>query len=91
MSEAIIYQLLLDEGVDKQILDNDRSLGFGKLVTYLKLLKLDKSLSLPMSHFAEIQKKRNSAVHAGANRHKPTIFTADNLVSFNYIIKYFGI
>lgn len=91
ISEAIIYQLLLDEGVDKSILDNDRNLGLAKLTQYTKLLKLDKALNLPMSDFASIQKKRNAAVHFGAGRHEEMTFTADDLKSFDLIVKYFGI
>lgn len=91
MSEAIIYQLLLDEGVDKKILDDDRGLALGKLLRYLKLLKLDKSLNLPITDFANMQTKRNKAVHFGADRNKPATFTGEDLVSFNHIIKYFGI
>jgi len=91
MCESIIYRLLLDEGVDNQILDNDHSLGLGKLLTYLRLLKLDKALNLPMPYFAEVQKKRNLAVHIGTSGNKLTRFTTDDLVGFDHIIKYFGI
>ncbi len=91
MTEAIIYQLLLEQGVDKKILDGDRGLGMGKLLTYLKLLKLDKTLTLPMSHFSEIQKKRNKAVHIGSQRNKPHNFTKSDADCFNHVIKHFGI
>lgn len=91
MTEAIIYQLLLEHGVDKKILDNDRGLGMGKLITYLKLLKLDKSLSLPMTDFSEIQRKRNKAVHVGSQRNKPHLFCKEDIVCFNHVIKHFGI
>jgi len=43
IGETILYQLVLEQDVDKSILNNDRSLGFGKLVTYVKLLKLEKN------------------------------------------------
>lgn len=89
--EALLYQLLLEEGVDKKLMDGDRSLGLGKLLTYLKLLKLDKSLSLPMTHLTDVQKKRNGAVHFGSLKNKPIEFEATDLESFNQVIKYFGI
>ena len=89
--EAILYQLLLEEGVDKKLLDNDRSLGIGKMLAYLKLLKLDKKLNLPMSYLAGIQKKRNRAVHFGSIKGKPTLFYENDLDSFNHVIKHFGI
>lgn len=91
ISEAILYQLLLDEGIDQKILENDRSLGLGKLITYIKILKLDDSLDFPITHFYDIQKKRNSAIHVGASIKKNIEYEESDLNSFNQIIKHFGI
>ena len=89
MAEMIIYQALLDEGVDATLLEDDRNLGIGKMLTYLKLLKLDKAL--PMAHLRELQKKRNAAVHAGILAKSETRFGKDDLVCFDHIIRHFGI
>ncbi len=91
ISEAILYQLLLDQETDKKLLENDRSLGLGKLITYAKLLKLDKNLNFPLNHFEDIQKKRNSAIHVGVAVKKEKEFKRDDLICFDQIIKHFGI
>lgn len=91
ITETIIYQLLVEEGVDKKILENDRSLGLGKLITYLKLLQLDFKLDIPITHLVELQKKRNSVVHVGLAIKKSKKYDAEDLKCFDEIIKYFGI
>tara|TARA_R110001592_G_scaffold146888_2_gene371102 strand:+ start:2837 stop:3634 length:798 start_codon:yes stop_codon:yes gene_type:complete len=91
ISEAILYQLLLDNETDKKMLENDRTLGLGKLITYVKLLKLDKHLDFPLTHFEDIQKKRNSAIHIGVAVKKEKEFMRDDLNCFDQIIKQFGI
>lgn len=91
ITETIIYQLLIEEGVDKKILENDRSLGLGKLITYLKLLQLDCKLDIPITHLVDLQKKRNSVVHVGLAIKKSKKYDAEDLKCFDEIIKYFGI
>lgn len=89
--EAILYQLLIDNDIDKKILNDDRSLGLGKLITYIKLLKLDKTLDFPLTHFSEIQRRRNAAIHVGLAIRNSKPITNENLKCFDQIIKHFGI
>lgn len=92
IGEAILYQLLLDNEVDVKILEKDNTLGFGKLVNYIKLLKLDVRLdNFPLNHFEELQKHRNSAIHVGLAIKRKELFKKEDLVCFDQIIKYFGI
>lgn len=91
ISEAILYQLLLDNNIDKNILANDRNLGLGKLITYVKLLRLDKQFNISLTHFSELQGYRNSAVHASLAIKNNKPFTKNNFQCFNQIIKHFGI
>lgn len=91
ISEAILYQLLIDNGVNQKILNDDRNLGLGKLITYIKLLKLDKNLDFPLTHFSELQRFRNSAVHVSLAIKNEKPFIRQNLNCFDQIIKHFGI
>lgn len=74
IGETILYQLILEQDVDKAILNNDRSLGLGKLITFVKLLKLDNKLQFPISQFIDLQKKRNLAIHVGLAAKKQHVF-----------------
>lgn len=91
ISEAILYQLLIDNDVNQKILSDDRNLGLGKLITYVKLLKLDKNLDFPLTHFSELQHFRNSAVHVSLAIKNEKPFARQNLNCFDQIIKHFGI
>lgn len=89
--EIILYQLLLDNDIEKSLLDKDNGLALGKLISYVKLLKLDKHYNVPINHFSELQKQRNMAVHVGAALRSQKSFYASDLNCFDQIIKYFGI
>jgi len=89
--ESILYQLLIDSGVDKSILQNDNSLSLGKMIQYIKLLKLDKELGLPMSAICEVQKNRNKSVHVNLAIKDKSEYTIKDQECFNEVIKYFGI
>jgi len=91
ISEAILYQLLIDNDVNHKILNDDRNLGLGKLIAYVKLLNLNKDLNFPLTHFSELQRYRNSAVHVGLAIKNKTQFSRQNLNCFDQIIKHFGI
>ncbi|EME0096452.1 hypothetical protein VXI05_004561 [Vibrio parahaemolyticus] len=93
ISEAILYQLLLENDVKRSLLDKDNGLGLGKLVTYVELLQLDKSLELNLQHFKAINKLRNSSVHFGKvlrDKEVKTVTKAD-LTVFDEVVKQFGI
>lgn len=89
MAEMIIYQSLIDQGVERKLLAEDRNLGLGKMLTYLRPLKLDKAV--PFTHLRDLQKKRNAAVHAGLLAGSKTRFGKSDLGSFDHIIKHYGI
>lgn len=89
LAEMIIFQSLIDQGVDRKLLEEDRNLGLGKMLTYLKLLKLEKDV--PFSHLKELQKKRNGAVHVGAFARQRITFAKNDLVCFDHIIRHYGI
>lgn len=89
--EAMLFQLLLEAGVDKGLLEEDRQLALGRLIKYIKLLKLDREFGVPVNHIQEIQKKRNAAVHIGAFEGKQGSFCAEDIKAFDQIVKYFGL
>lgn len=89
IAEMIVYQALIDEEVDPQILQEDRNLGLGKMLDYLRILKLENEV--PYTHLREIQKKRNSAVHAGSLAKDPIEFDRLDLSCFDHVVRHFGI
>ena len=56
--EVILYQLLIDQGVNPKMLSEDRALALAKLLDYVRLLKLDQAAGFPLNHLYDIQKKR---------------------------------
>lgn len=91
MSEAILYQLLIDEKIDKKIIRDDRGLALGKMITYIRLLKLNEKYNFELSPFESVQKLRNSAIHAGPSMKNYRKYNENDLSDFNQIIKFFGI
>ena len=89
--EIILYQLLLEQEVNPKILSEDRHLALGKMLDYIRLLKLDQNPDFPITHLVELQKKRNSAVHAGLLIKTQKEFSREDLECFDHIIKHFGI
>ena len=89
--ELILYQLLLEHGVNKTLLKDDRNLAFGKLVDYIRILKLEEEPGFPMSQLVQMQKNRNHGMHAGLLVNKEREITLEDLEPFNAIIKYFGL
>ncbi|MEK7707135.1 MAG: hypothetical protein AAB380_03980 [Verrucomicrobiota bacterium] len=89
MAEMIVYQSLLDQGVDRKLLERDHNLGLGKMLTYLKLLKLEKEV--PLTHLHELKKKRNAAVHAGSLARSTARFGKSDLTCFDHIVRHYGI
>jgi hypothetical protein len=89
--EVILYQLLIDQGVSPKMLSKDQGLALGKMLDYVRLLKLDQAADFPMNHLIDLQQKRNSAVHAGVSINNQRLFLAEDLAPFDHVIRYFGI
>ena len=89
--EAMLFQLLIEYGVDKALLKEDQHIALGRLVTYVKLLRLDKEFGVPLNHIQEIQNKRNIAVHIGATNGSDNAFSDEDIKVFDHVVKYFGL
>ena len=91
ITETILYQVLLEQGVDKKFLDDDQTLGLGKMITYIKLLKIDKTYSIPITHLFALKKMRNSVIHVSLAVKNKNNYNATDLECFNQIIKHYGL
>lgn len=89
--EIILYQLLLEQDIDTKVLRDDNHLAIGKMLEYIRLLKLDQNTDFPMTHLKTLQKKRNEAIHAGLLIKNQKGFSQEDLECFDQIIRYFGI
>lgn len=89
--EVVLYQLLVEQGVNQSLLKDDRALDLNKLLDYIRILKLEQEPGFPISQLVEIQKSRNHAIHAGLLVNKAREITAEDLEAFNPVIKYFGL
>lgn len=89
--EVILYQLLVEQGVNSSLLKDDRALGFSKLLDYIRVLRLEQEPGFPVSQLVELQRNRNYAIHAGLLVNKQRDLTAKDLECFNPVIKYFGL
>jgi hypothetical protein len=89
--EVILYQLLVEHGVNPSLLKDDRGLGFNKLLDYIRVLKLEQAPGFPVSQLVELQRSRNHAIHAGLLVRKHREITSNDLDAFNPVIKYFGL
>jgi hypothetical protein len=81
ISEVILYQLRLEQDINPKIRSHDRNLGLGKMLDDVRLLKLDQSVTFPMTHLMEIQKNRNSAIHAGLIISSQREFSREDLLT----------
>lgn len=91
ISEVILYQLLVEQGVSSKLLRDDRGLGMNKMLDYVRVLKLEQARGFPLSQLEEIRRNRNEAVHAGLLVNKPRDLTLADMDAFNPVIKYFGL
>lgn len=89
--EIILYQILIEQGVNSSLLKDDRALGFNKLLDYVRVLRLEQQPGFPISQLVELQRNRNEAIHAGLLVNKEREMSAKDLEPFNLVVKYFGL
>lgn len=89
--EVILYQSLVEHGVSQGLLKKDHNLAFGKLLDYIRLLKIDQAPGYPISQLLQVQKNRNHAVHAGLLLKAEGELQSDALECFDPIVRYFGL
>ena len=89
--EIILYQLLVEHGVNAKLLKDDRGLGMNKMLDYVRVLKLEQTPGFPISQLEEIRKNRNEAIHAGLLVNKRRDLALKDMDAFNPVIKYFGL
>jgi hypothetical protein len=89
--EVILYQLLVESGVQPSLLKDDRTLGLSKLLDYVRILRLEQVPGFPLSQLVQLQRNRNSAVHAGLSLNQKRVMTEEDLESIDPVIKYFGL
>lgn len=88
--EALLYQLLLDNGVEMKFLEADNSLDMDKIINYVQLQKLDDELDFSINHFIEVQSNRNRALHSNPSLKESEQLREDDFHGMNEIIKRFG-
>lgn len=89
--EVILYQMLVEHGVNPKLLKDDHGLGINKMLDYVRVLKIDETPGFPISQLEELRKKRNSALHAGLLVNANQELTEEDLQPINPVIKYFGL
>jgi hypothetical protein len=77
--------------VSPSLLKGDRTLGFNKLLDYVRVLRLEQHPGFPISQLVELQRNRNEAIHAGLLVSKEREISAKDLDPFNLVVKYFGL
>jgi hypothetical protein len=89
--EIILYQLLVEHGVNPKLLKDDHGLGINKMLDYIRVLKIHETPGFPISQLEELRKKRNGAWHAGLLVNAEQELTEQDLQPINPVIKYFGL
>ncbi|AWV96719.1 hypothetical protein [Arcticibacterium luteifluviistationis] len=91
IAEVILYEVLIENEVNEKLLEGKT---LGNLIRDIQLLKLDEDLGFFITHFVDVQKLRNQAIHAGlaiGNIEKGAEIEKHELNCLDQIIKHFGI
>lgn len=89
--EVVVYQMLVEHGVNPKLLRDDHGLGMSKMLDYIRVLKIDETPGFPISQLEELRKNRNAAVHAGLLVNSERELSEQDLQSINPVIKYLGL